>query len=84
MDIGQLGDFSMERDRFMGDLVLGKLKEEYITDPDLCDILSTTPLEPHRMSRFEDEELLLITSVIYSEMLELQGERKREVFTLYN
>ena len=73
----------MEQDDEMGDLVLGKLSQVYITDPDLCDILSNTVLDPNKMSRFEDDQLLLIYSVIYSEKLELQGERKYKVFTLY-
>lgn len=33
------------------------------------------------MKRLEDEQLLLITSVIYSERCELKGERKQQVLT---
>ena len=73
----------MEQDDEMGDLVLGKLSQEFITDPDLCEILSKTVLDPNKMSRFEDEELLLIYSVIYSEKLEVHGDRKHKVFTFY-
>ena len=73
----------MEQEDEMGDLVLGKLSQVFITDPDLRDILSNIVLASNKMSCFEDEELLLIYSVIYSEKLEVQDERERKVFTLY-
>lgn len=63
----------------MGQLLLGKLRKEYISDQALRDIVANTVLDINKMKRLEDEQLLLITSVIYSERCELQGERKQQV-----
>lgn len=69
----------MEVDDEMGQLLLGKLRKEYISDQALRDIVANTVLDINKMKRLEDEQLLLITSVIYSERCELQGERKQQV-----
>ena len=63
----------------LGELELGKLDEEYFDDPDLVDILQTTELDTEKMRRFENEELRLIYSVIYSERFQLKGKRHCEV-----
>ena len=64
-----------------GVLHLGKLSQRYIDDPDLRGILANAELDTNKMKAFEDQKLLLITSVIYSDKFELQGERMQEVFT---
>ena len=66
-------------DNEMGQLLLGKLRKEYISDQALRNILANTVLDTNKMKRLEDEQLLLITSVIYSEKCELKGERKQQV-----
>ena len=60
---------------------LGKLSQRYIDDPDLRGILTKAELDTNKMKAFEDQKLLLITSVIHSDKFELQGERMQEVFT---
>lgn len=64
-----------------GNLELGKLSRKYITDPDIRGLLAETALDVTKMEVYNDE-LRLITSVIYSEKFELKGGRKREVFNL--
>ena len=66
----------------LGELELGKLDEEYFNDPDLDIILQETELDNGKMKRFEDEELRLIYSVIYSERFQLKGKRQRKVTNL--
>ena len=63
----------------LGYLELGKVSQEYITDPDLRDILAQTALEYNKVNSFEDSKLLLITSVVYSEKLEVHGCVEQEV-----
>ncbi len=63
----------------LGELELGKLDEEYFNDPDMDSILQETELDAKKMTRFENEELRLIYSVIYSERFELKGKRQCEV-----
>ena len=65
-----------------GDLGLGKLSQKYVTDPDIRGLLADTALDVKKMEPYNQDELLLITSVIYSEKFELTGVRKQEVFTL--
>ncbi|KAJ7394053.1 hypothetical protein OS493_003726 [Desmophyllum pertusum] len=57
---------------------LGKLSQRYIDDPDLRGILTKAELDTNKMKAFEDQKLLLITSVIHSDKFELQGERMQE------
>ncbi|XP_068708072.1 uncharacterized protein [Montipora foliosa] len=62
----------------LGDLQLGKVSQEYISDPDLREILRSFDLDTNKMSCLQDQELLLVTSVVYSERFEVQGNRKHE------
>ena len=64
----------------LGFLHLGKVDHEYIQDPDLREILEKTVLDSNKTGEFEDQQLRLITSVIYSQCFELKGNRKKEVF----
>jgi len=79
LDAGEVAGFTLKLDDDLGDLLLGKLSQEHISDPDLCDILANTALDPNKMNRLKNQKLLLITSVIYSERFEVQGERKHKV-----
>jgi len=65
-------------DEELGDLELGKIDQEYITDPDLRGILADTELNINMMKHLEHCKLCLITEVIYSERFEVSGKRKRE------
>ena len=59
-----------------GVLELGILSQKYIDDPDLRGILANAKLDANKMKSFSEcDQLLLITSVIYSEKFELKGER---------
>ena len=64
-----------------GVLTLGNLTQKYIIDdPDLRGILANAELDANKMKAFaECDKLLLITSVIYSEKFELNGERMHQV-----
>ena len=64
----------------LGFLHLGKIDQEYIRDPDLCEILENTVLDSNKTEVFEDQQLRLITSVIYSQCFAVKGNRKKEVF----
>ena len=66
----------------LGELELGKLDEDYFYDPDLDIILQETELDKGKLKRFEDEELRLIYSVIYSERFQLKGKRQSKVTNL--
>jgi len=66
-------------DEELGDLELGKIDQEYITDPDLRGILADTELNINMMKYLQRCELCLITEVIYSARFEVSGKRKREV-----
>ena len=66
----------------LGELILGKLDQEYIKDPDLRELLDMTALDVKRMESLEEQKLRLIYSVIYSEKFELKGKREHEVFIL--
>ena len=75
------GTIKLENDQ--GVLVLGKLSQKYIDDPDIRDILANAELDASQMDNFEEgDKLLLITSVIYSEKFELKGERMHQVKAL--
>ena len=77
--MGEIGDINLELNDDLGDLLLGKLSQEYTTDPDLCDILANTVLDSTKMDRYKEQHLLLITSVVYIEKFELHGEMKHQV-----
>ena len=64
----------------LGSLELGGIDQEYILDPDLRDVLAKTELDINKTEVFEDQQLRLITSVIYSQRFAVKGNRKNEVF----
>ena len=64
----------------LGFLHLGKIDQEYIQDPDLREILEKTVLDSNKTEVFEDQQLRLITSVIYSQCFAVKGKIKKEVF----
>ena len=68
----------------LGELELGKLDQEYFIDPVLEDILKESELDAEKMKRYENEELHLIYSVIYSERFQLKGKRQYKVTTTYS
>ena len=80
LDVGEVvkGKFVSTDD--LGYLELGKVSQEYITDPDLRDTLAQTALDYNKVNSFEDSKLLLITSVVYSEKLEVHGCVEQEVW----
>lgn len=63
-------------------ILLGRVREEYILDPDLRGILSRAVLDADKMIAYQGHELLLMTSVVYSESFEVVDERKQKVCTL--
>ena len=65
----------------LDELLLGKLDQEYIKYPDLCDLLDMAALDVKRMESLEDQKLRLVYSVIYSEKFVLKGKREHEVCT---
>jgi len=71
------GTFKSSDDQ--GVLKLGNLSQNYISDPDLRAVLANAELDANKMKDFENQELLLATSVIYSEKFVLRGKRKRQV-----
>ena len=62
----------------LGFLVLGKLDQEYICDPDLREILANAELDMNKISAFKETKLRLITSVVYSERFEHKGNTLHE------
>ena len=82
MDISGDMEVTVKLHEDLGDLRLGKLSEKYITDPDIRSLLADTALDAKKMEPYDEDQLLLITSVIYSEKFELTGGRKREVITV--
>ena len=80
--IGDIGEINLTANVNLGDLQLGRVGQKYILDLDLRKILSCAVLDPDKMIPYQDEDLLLITSVIYSEKFEVVGKRKQEVCTL--
>ncbi|XP_015770417.1 PREDICTED: uncharacterized protein LOC107348871 isoform X3 [Acropora digitifera] len=78
LNIADIGDIKLTADDNLGDLQLGKVRQEYILDPDLRGILSCTVLDADKMIPYQDQELFLITSVVYSEKFDVVGKRKQE------
>ena len=72
-------DAKIEISEERGVLELGKIDAEYITDRDLRRMLKDAELDSNLMKEFEGFNLRLITKVIYSERLEVKGNREREV-----
>ncbi|CAH3026264.1 unnamed protein product [Porites evermanni] len=63
----------------LGFLHLGKIDQEYIQDPDLREILQKTVLDSNKTGVFEDQQLRLITSVIYSQCFAVSKKKEVEV-----
>ena len=82
MGLGDFVDATIEINEEPGVLELGKIDQEYIEDAGLRRILADTELDTNMMKGFKGCELRLITKVIYSERLEVKGNREKEV--LYN
>ena len=80
--IADFGEIKLTADDNLGDLQLGRVRQEYILDPDLRGILSWAVLDADKMIVYKDRELFLMTSVIYSEKFEVVGKRMQEVCTL--
>ena len=53
------------------DLQLGRVGQKYILDPDLRGILSRVVLDADKMISYQDQDLFLITSVVYNEKFEV-------------
>ena len=83
VDVDETGEITLTIDDNLGDLQLGKVSQEYISDPDLREILRSFDLDTNKMSCLQDQELLLVRSVVYSERFEVQGNRKHDVVTFY-
>ena len=81
-DIARVGKIKLTADDNLGDLQLGRVRQEYILDPDLREILSWAVLDADKMIVYKDRELFIMTSVIYSEKFEVVGKRMQEVCTL--
>ena len=62
--------------------MLGRIDQEYIRDPDLREVLAKTDLDNVKTDVFEDQQLSLIISVIFSERFEVKGKRRNKVFTV--
>ena len=82
LNIGDMGEIKRTADDNLGDLQLGRVRQEYIIDPDLRVILSCTVLDADKMIPYHDQELFLITSVVYSKKFEVVGKRNPEVCAL--
>ena len=83
MEISDEMEVTVKGQQDLGDIRLGKLSQQYITDPDIRSLLAKTILDTNKMEPHEDDKLLLITSVIYSDELEVIRERKDQVIFIY-
>ena len=81
-DFGHVGGIKLSADDNVGDLLLGRVRQEYILDPDLRGILSSAVLDADKMIPYQDQDLFLITSVVYSENFEFVDKRVRKVCNL--
>lgn len=71
----------MITDDNFGDLLPGKLRQEYILDVEL-EILRSAALDGKKMIPYKGQELCLITSVVCSEKFEVEGKRQQQVCIL--
>ncbi|XP_067035750.1 uncharacterized protein [Acropora muricata] len=78
VNVSDVGEVKLTAADHLGDLLLGKLSEEYIEDPDLRGILACAVLDADKMIPYQHGELFLMTSVVYSEKFEVVGKRKQE------
>ena len=81
VNVAEIGRIKLTAYVDLGDLQLGRVGQKYILDPELREILSCAVLDAEKMIPYQDQELFLITSVVYSEKFELVGKRKQEVCT---
>ncbi|CAH3026269.1 unnamed protein product [Porites evermanni] len=65
----------------LGSLELGEIDHEYIVDPDVREVLAKTELDINKTEAFEDEQLRLVTSVIYSQRFAVKRNRTIKVET---
>ena len=63
----------------LGFLVLGKVDQEYICDAELREILATAELNSDKVAVFKEQQLRLITSVVYSSRFQHKGIRMEKV-----
>ena len=77
---GNIANIKIKINEDLGSLELGGIDEEYILDPDLREVLAKTELDINKTEVFEDQQLRLITSVMYSQRFVVKGNRKIEVF----
>ena len=80
VQVANIANFAIEINEDLGSLELGGIDQEYILDPDLREVLAKTELDINKTEVFEDQQLRLITSVIYSQRFVVKGNRKYEVF----
>ncbi|XP_067035518.1 uncharacterized protein [Acropora muricata] len=76
LDIAEMGGIKLTEDVDLGDLQLGRVGQKYILDLDVRGILSRAVLDANKMIPYQDQELFLITSVVYSEKFEVVGQRR--------
>ncbi|CAH3184411.1 unnamed protein product, partial [Porites lobata] len=76
---GNIANIKIKINEDLGSLELGGIDEEYILDPDLREVLAKTELDINKTEVFEDQQLRLITSVMYSQRFVVKGNRKIEV-----
>ncbi|XP_074613756.1 uncharacterized protein LOC141873610 [Acropora palmata] len=81
LNVAEIGRIKLTAYVDLGDLQLGRVGQKCILDPELREILSCAVLDADKMIPYQDQELFLITSVVYSEKFELVGKRKQEVCT---
>ena len=83
---GEAADYASAKIKIndeLGFLELGRVDQEYISDPDLRAILADTELDSNKIAAFKGQKLRLITSVIYSEHFEHKGNSFSEVLHGY-
>ena len=57
LDTADVGEMKLTADDSLGDLQLGRVRQEYVLDPDLRGILSCAVLDADKMIVYEDREL---------------------------
>ena len=82
VDISRELEVTVKLSGDLGEVRLGKLSLKHVIDPDIRSLLADTALDVKKMEPYDQHELLLITSVIYSEKFEVTGSIKEEVFAL--
>ncbi|KAL9985265.1 hypothetical protein ACROYT_G007645 [Oculina patagonica] len=79
VEVSQQMEVTVKTHEDFRDVQLGKLYQSYITDPDIRGLLAEkASLDDKKMEPYEDDDLYLITSVIYSDKLEVTGDKMDE------